>query len=118
VFFFFFCLTALTLSLSVLFSVFAYVGGLVVFLSTFYRIVMHYLMRIIFLTIGWLKRRRTGQQNELAEDLTTIASNSHDDTAISPYEYMEESGDDPARLEEPRTIVSVSSSGDLVDAMT
>lgn len=101
---------------SFFFSVFAYVGGLVVFTSTFYRIVMHYFFRLTFLIIGWWRRRRGSQSDD---EPNTLESQN---TSFSPYDYMNETDDNTSdnheeRLAEPSEMITVSKHS-LVDSLT
>lgn len=87
-----------------------------VFLSTFYRIVMHYFFRLTFLIIGLWRRRRG---SHLEETPPTLESQ---DTSFSPYDYMNEIDDNTSVNEEERTgegkeMVTVSNHS-LVDSLT
>ncbi|XP_031549201.1 uncharacterized protein LOC116286767 [Actinia tenebrosa] len=119
-----FCLFNYNISIYTFLTVFAYVGGLVVFLSTFYRIVMHYFFRLSFLIIGWWRRKR-GSHSE--ENPTTLES--LQETSLSPYDYMNENDDNtsvdneerPAESSERITdkeMVIVSTNHSLVDSLT
>ncbi|KAK3721436.1 hypothetical protein QZH41_020684 [Actinostola sp. cb2023] len=110
-----FCIFNYNISVYTFLTVFAYVGGLVVFLSTFYRIVMHYLFRLVFLFVGWVKRRRSGPQQDNVSNSSGMV-HVQDGAAMSPYDYMNET-DDSLSIQEPQELPSVSG-GDLVDAMT
>ncbi|KXJ27774.1 uncharacterized protein LOC110233584 [Exaiptasia diaphana] len=110
-----FCIFNYNISIYTFLTVFAYVGGLVVFLSTFYRIVMHYFLRLVFLIIHWFTDRH-GRQ---AENIQPHPSNSlhvHEG-ALSPYDYMNET-DDSMSIQIVDKDLPSESGGDLVDAMT
>lgn len=56
------CLFNYNLSVFVFLTVFAYVGGLVVFLSSLFKIVLHYSLRAIFLFIHWYHVKLTSRE--------------------------------------------------------
>lgn len=87
-----FCLFNYNLSVFVFLTVFAYVGGLVVFLSNFFKIVIHYTFRAIFLFIHWCHvtfGAREGHRTSM--DLPEIVSvNSNFNVSIQePFQYVE-----------------------------
>ncbi|EDO30519.1 predicted protein [Nematostella vectensis] len=56
-----FCLFNYNISAYTFMTVFAYVGGLVVFLSNFLRIVVHYFLRFVFFFLGWWKVKQNAR---------------------------------------------------------
>ena len=81
------CLQPLT-PLFHFFPVFAYVGGLVVFLSTFFRITVHYIFRGIFLVIHWTKSRFSGRDGRRPSPDNPNVQDLHEDIS-EPFQYVE-----------------------------
>lgn len=80
------------LVLLIYFPVFAYVGGLVVFLSNFFKIVIHYTFRAIFLFIHWCHVTFVAREgHRTSMDLPEIVSvNSNFNVSIQePFQYVE-----------------------------
>ena len=112
------------------FPVFAYVGGLVVFLSNFFKIVIHYTFRAIFLFIHWCHvtfGAREGHRTSM--DLPEIASvDSHFNVSIQePFQYVERNQEDETEITDDNlhchlnssidTCINVEEGDSLVDAM-
>lgn len=73
-------------------AVFAYVGGLVVFLSNLFKIVLHYTFRATFLLIHWCHVKFGAREGHRASlDLPEIQdNNSHFNASIQePFQYVE-----------------------------
>ena len=73
-------------------AVFAYVGGLVVFLSNFFRIVLHYTFRAIFLFINWCHVVFGAREGHRASvDLPAIHSlnSEYQENIQEPFQYVE-----------------------------
>jgi len=86
-----FCLFNYNVSVFVFLTVFAYVGGLVVFLSNLFRIVLHYTFRAIFKFIHWCHvtfGAREGHRGSV--DLPEIQGNSaYHESIQEPFQYVE-----------------------------
>lgn len=70
---------------------FAYVGGLVVFLSSLFKIVLHYTFRAIFLFIHWCHVKFGAREGHRASlDLPEIQdNNTYDESIQEPFQYVE-----------------------------
>lgn len=84
-----FCLFNYNLSVYLFLTVFAYVGGLVVFLSKVFTIVLHYTFRAFFLFMNWFhiqmrarEGHRTGVDLPFIQDYPNV-------TIQEPFQYVE-----------------------------
>lgn len=73
----------------IFFAVFAYVGGLVVFLSKVFTIVLHYTFRAFFLFMNWCRiQMRAREGHRTSVDLPYIQDHSNV-TIQEPFQYVE-----------------------------
>ena len=82
-------------------AVFAYVGGLVVFLSNLFQIVLHYSLRAIFLFIRWyhVKLLTSREGHRMGLDLPQILGQGNSPLYVSiqePFQYVEGEGHNEA----------------------
>ena len=76
---------------SIFIAVFAYVGGLVVFLSKVFTIVLHYTFRAFFLFMNWCRIQiRAREGHRASVDLPYIQDHSNV-TIQEPFQYVERS---------------------------
>ena len=71
--------------------VFAYVGGLVVFMSTFIRFVVHYIFRGFFFIVRWWKLQHGARDGNRPRTESPIGQNL-DEIVSEPYQYVEYEG--------------------------
>ena len=83
-------------------AVFAYVGGLVVFLSSLFKIVLHYSLRAIFLFIHWYHVKLTSREgHRMALDLPQMPGQENCVLYASiqePFLYVEGAGQNEAEV--------------------
>ncbi|KAL9980496.1 hypothetical protein ACROYT_G009096 [Oculina patagonica] len=84
-----FCLFNYNLSVFVFLTVFAYVGGLVVFLSKVFTIVLHYTFRAFFLFMKWCRIKFGAREGHRASmDLPYMQDHSHV-IIQEPFQYVD-----------------------------
>ncbi|KAJ7391149.1 hypothetical protein OS493_020179 [Desmophyllum pertusum] len=88
-----FCIFNYNLSVFVFLTVFAYVGGLVVFLSKVFTILLHYTFRAFFLFMNWCHvKLRAREGHRASMDLPYIHGLDHSNVTIQePFQYVESS---------------------------
>lgn len=94
-----FCIFNYNLSVFVFLTVFAYVGGLVVFLSKVFTILLHYTFRAFFLFMKWCQIKfgaREGHRTSM--DLPTIQDNIANVSIQEPFQYVERNTDNEAQV--------------------
>ena len=69
---------------------FGYVGGLVVFLSTFFKIVLHYTFRAFFLLVHWCHVKLSAREGQRI-NLPSIQDSSLQESIQEPFQYVEAS---------------------------
>lgn len=85
-----FCIFNYNLSVFVFLTVFAYVGGLVVFLSKVFTILLHYTFRAFFLFMKWCQIKfRVREGHRTSMDLPTIQDNITNVSIQEPFQYVE-----------------------------
>lgn len=96
-------------------AVFAYVGGLVVFLSNLFKIVLHYTFRATFLLIHWCHVKFGAREGHRASlDLPAIQGNNSPFNASiqEPFQYVERTTENDTEVTDDSLHCDINSSFD------